>query len=172
VPDQSPGRLLVNGQSVMKRYWNNPEKTGRTLVDGWVDTGDIYLRDADGYYVYCGRSDDMLKVGGRWVSPFEIESVIVRHPDVLEAAVIGRADEAGLTKPEAWIVLTGRRVACAEIAEEIRAACKQLLPLYKYPHWIRFVDALPKTASGKVQRYKLRRAEAACQDRNAGDAYH
>jgi benzoate-CoA ligase family protein len=170
VPDQSPGRLLVSGQSVMKRYWNNPEKTARTLIDGWIDTGDTYLRDADGYYVYCGRSDDMLKVGGRWVSPFEIESAILRHPDVLEAAVIGRTDDAGLIKPEAWVVLTGRRAASGEVAEEIRATCKQQLAPYKYPHWIHFVDALPKTATGKVQRYRLRTAAGAATPKDATDA--
>ena len=156
MPDQTPGHLLVSGQSVMKRYWNNPEKTASTLVDGWFDTGDVFIRDADGYYVYCGRSDDMLKVGARWVSPFEIESAIVRHPDVLEAAVIGRADDAGLIKPEAWVVLSARGAARGRIAEEIRALCKQELAPYKYPRWIQFVDELPKTATGKVQRYKLR----------------
>jgi acyl-coenzyme A synthetase/AMP-(fatty) acid ligase len=150
----------VSGQSVMKRYWNHPEKTARTLVDGWVDTGDTFFRDADGYYVFCGRSDDMLKVGARWVSPFEIESAIVGHPDVLEAAVIGRVDDAGLTKPEAWVVLNGRRAASEELAAEIRAACKQQLAPYKYPHWINFVGQLPKTATGKVQRYKLRGTRA------------
>jgi len=172
VPGQSAGRLLVSGQSVMKRYWNNPGKTARTLIDGWVDTGDVYLRDADGYYVYRGRSDDMLKVGGRWVSPFEIESAIVLHPDVLEAAVIGRADDAGLIKPEAWVVLSARRTACAQVAEEIRAACKQQLAPYKYPHWIQFVDELPKTATGKVQRYKLRTAAGAPDNQDATNAQH
>jgi benzoate-CoA ligase family protein len=156
VPDESAGNLLVRGQSVMKRYWNNPGKTASTLVDGWFDTGDVFIRDADGYYVYCGRSDDMLKVGARWVSPFEIESAIVRHPEVLEAAVVGRADEAGLVKPEAWVVLSDRCTACEKTAEEIRAVCKQELAPYKYPRWIQFVDELPKTATGKVQRYKLR----------------
>jgi len=156
VADQTTGRLLVHGQSLMKRYWSNPEKTNSALVDGWFDTGDVFFRDADGYYVFCGRSDDMLKVGARWVSPFEIESAIVRHPDVLEAAVVGRADDAGLTKPEAWVVLSTRRTASVELADEIRALCKQHLAPYKYPQWIRFVNELPKTATGKVQRFRLR----------------
>jgi benzoate-CoA ligase family protein len=159
LPEGKPGRLLVAGQSVMKGYWKDPAKTARTLRAGWLDTGDVFLRDADGYYVYCGRSDDMLKVGARWVSPFEIESAIVRHPDVLEAAVVGRSDDSGHLKPEAWVVLSSRRAASEEVAAEIRAACKQQLAPYKYPHWIRFVAELPKTATGKVQRYRLRTAD-------------
>lgn len=156
VPDGAPGRLLVKGQSVMRRYWNNPEKTARALVDGWLDTGDTYRRDEAGYYVYCGRSDDMLKVGGRWVSPFEIESTLLEHPDVLEAAVVGRPDEAGLVKAEAWVVLRNRASASEALADAIRAFCKDRLAPYKYPRWVTFVDQLPKTATGKIQRYKLR----------------
>jgi acyl-coenzyme A synthetase/AMP-(fatty) acid ligase len=145
----------------MKRYWNQPQKTASTLVDGWFDSGDVFMRDAEGYYVFCGRGDDMFKVSARWVSPFEIESAIVRHPDVLEAAVVARSDEAGLTKPEAWVVLSGARPASEAIAEEIRAVCKRELAPYKYPQWIRFVAELPKTATGKVQRYKLRSSRPA-----------
>jgi acyl-coenzyme A synthetase/AMP-(fatty) acid ligase len=142
----------------MTRYWNDPEKTARILVDGWLDTGDMYRRDQDGYYVYCGRGDDMLKVAGRWVSPFELESALIEHPLVLEAAVIGRPDESGLVKAEAWIALRDPAWATAHTEEEIRAFCKSRLASYKCPRWIHFVDELPKTATGKVQRYKLRGA--------------
>jgi benzoate-CoA ligase family protein len=156
VADGAPGRMLVKGQSVMTRYWNNPEKTARTLVDGWLDTGDTFYRNAEGYYVYCGRSDDMLKVGARWVSPFEIESALIEHPEVLEAAVVGRPDEWGLVKAEAWVVLKNSANASDATAEQIRVYCKTKLAPYKYPHWIKFADQLPKTATGKIQRFKLR----------------
>jgi benzoate-CoA ligase family protein len=170
VPDQTAGRLLVRGQSLMKRYWNNPQKTASSLVDGWFDTGDVFLRDSDGYYVFCGRGDDMFKVSARWISPFEVESAIMRHPAVLEVAVVGRADDAGLVKPEAWVVLSSGRVPSEQIADEIRAVCKRELAPYKYPHWIRFVDELPKTATGKVQRYKLRIGPALEKTRDAANA--
>jgi benzoate-CoA ligase family protein len=170
VLDGSAGRLLVSGQSLMKRYWNNPAKTNAALVDGWFDTGDVFLRDADGYYVFCGRSDDMFKVSARWISPFEVESAVVRHPAVLEAAVVGRTDESGLTKPEAWVVLAPGRAACEQVADEIRAVCKRELAPYKYPHWIRFVDQLPKSATGKVQRYRLRTAPGAPGNEETADA--
>lgn len=156
--DETPGRLLVKGQSLMSRYWNDPEKSASTLADGWLDTGDIFRRDKDGYYIYCGRGDDMLKVGGRWVSPFEIESALVEHPSVLESAVVGRPDESGLVKAEAWIVLRNPADAGTRTEDEVRAFCKSRLAPYKYPRWINFVDELPKTATGKIQRYKLRAA--------------
>ena len=156
VADEMPGRLLVKGQSVTKRYWNNPERTAKALVDGWFDSGDTFRRDQDGFYVYCGRRDDMLKVSGRWVSPFEIESTLVEHPKVLEAAVVGRADENGLVKAEAWVVLKNSASASEPTAEEIRVFCKSKLAPYKFPKWINFVHELPKTTTGKIQRYKLR----------------
>jgi benzoate-CoA ligase family protein len=154
--DEVPGRLMVRGQSVMTRYWNNPAKTAAALIDGWLDTGDIYFRDRDGYYTYCGRGDDMLKVGGRWISPFEIESALVEHPKVLEAAVVGRSDDEGLTKVEAWVVLPDHRHVSEALAGELRTHCKNRLAPYKCPKWIRFIEQLPKTATGKVQRFKLR----------------
>lgn len=169
VPDETPGRLLVRGQSVMKRYWNNPQKSASSFVDGWFDTGDVFLRDAEGYFVFCGRGDDMFKVSARWISPFEIESAVMRHPAVLEAAVVGRADDAGLVKPEAWVVLSPGCAPSEQIADEIRAVCKRELAPYKYPHWIRFVDELPKAATGKVQRYKLRDG-LPLRERNAANA--
>ena len=156
VAGEAPGRLLVKGQSVTRGYWNNPEKTARAFIEGWLDTGDIFRRDQEGYYVYCGRTDSMLKVGGRWVSPFEIEAVLAEHPGVLEAVVVGRRDEIGLVKAEAWVVLRNPNDASERTAEEIRTFCKSRLAPYKYPRWINFVDELPKTATGKIQRFKLR----------------
>ncbi|HWN68226.1 MAG TPA: benzoate-CoA ligase family protein [Haliangium sp.] len=156
------GQLEIRGDSIAGRYWNQAEKTAHTMGSGWLRTGDTYSQDADGYYVYGGRSDDMMKVSGIWCSPFEIEGRLVAHPRVLEAAVVGREDADGLVKPEAWIVLrdpvSGDALAALERA--LIEHCKQALAPYKYPRWFRFVDALPKTATGKVQRYLLRRRGA------------
>ena len=160
VADDVPGRLLVKGQSVTKRYLNDPERTAKAIVDGWFDTGDTFRRDAHGYYTYCGRSDDVFKVSGRWVSPYEIESVMVQHPQVLEAAVISRKDEHGLAHPDAWVVMKDPTVSGPQIEEELRHYCETNLPRYKLPGWVHVVDKLPKTATGKIQRYKLRVAVA------------
>ncbi|MBZ5696588.1 MAG: benzoate-CoA ligase family protein [Acidobacteriia bacterium] len=160
VADDVPGRLLVKGQGVMRRYWNDPERTAKVLVDGWFDTGDTFRRDAHGYYTYCGRSDDVFKVSGRWVSPYEIESVLVQHPKVLEAAVIGRKDEHGLIRPDAWVVLKEPTTSGPQMEEELRHFCESILPRYKMPGQIHLADKLPKTATGKIQRYKLRVAVA------------
>ena len=122
----------------------------------WVNTGDTYLQDDEGYYVYCGRSDDMLKVGGIWCSPVEIESRLVEHPKVLEAAVVGRADNDDLIKPEAHVVLHDAGDASDAMANELLAYCQDALARYKYPRRIHFVDDLPKTATGKIQRFQLR----------------
>jgi benzoate-CoA ligase family protein len=159
-PVGEPGRMWVKGPSITKRYWNNPEKTASSIVDGWLDTGDTYRRDEDGFYYYSGRNDDMLKVGGIWVSPFEVEAALMGHPDILEAAVVGRADAELLVKPEAWIVLRNPNKASDKLAEDIRQYCRTTLAPYKYPRWIHFVEALPKTATGKIQRFKLRAANA------------
>lgn len=156
VADEMPGRLLVKGQSLTKRYWKDPERTAKVFMDGWFDSGDTFRRDSDGFYIYCGRRDDMLKVSGRWVSPFEIESTLIEHPKVLEAAVVGRADDDGLVKAEAWVVLKDPESPSGPTLEEIRAFCKSKLAPYKFPAWIHFVQELPKTTSGKIQRYKLR----------------
>jgi len=157
VPPGEGGRLLVHGRSAARAYWNNPEKTAATMLgDDWLDTGDTYVRDEDGYFYYQGRSDDMLKVGGIWTSPFEIEAKLMEHELVLEAAVIGREDDAGLVKPAAYVVLTDASAAGEELEAELRALCKQGLAPYKYPRWIEFVGELPKTATGKIQRFKLR----------------
>jgi benzoate-CoA ligase family protein len=160
VADDVPGRLLVKGQSVIRRYWNDPERTAKTIVDGWYDTGDTFRRDVHGYYTYCGRSDDVFKVSGRWVSPYEIESVLVQHPQVLEAAVIGRKDEHGLIRADAWVVLKEPTTSGAQIGEDLRHFCEAILPRYKMPGQIHIADKLPKTATGKIQRYKLRVAFA------------
>ncbi len=154
-----PGKLWISGDSTAKYYWDNPAKTAETMVEGWLNTGDTYSRDAQGYFTYGGRSDDMLKVGGIWCSPFEIEARLIEHETVLEAAIVGRADRDGLIKPEAHIVLKQSELAVVS-AEALRQAlldhCKSGLAPYKYPRWINFVTELPKTATGKIQRFKLR----------------
>ena len=151
------GRLFIRGDSTATHYWHNPERTAETMMaDGWLNTGDTYYQDADGYYVYCGRSDDMLKVGGIWCSPVEIEGRLIEHPRVLEAAVVGRADADELIKPEAFVVLNDASDASDALAEELLEHCKDGLARYKYPRWVNFVEDLPKTATGKVQRYRLR----------------
>ena len=152
------GRLMVRGDSAARRYWNNPQKTAETMHGGWINTGDTYLQDDEGYYVYCGRSDDMLKVGGIWCSPVEVEARLVEHPKVLEAAVVGRADDDDLVKPEAYVVLQDAGDACDDTAKELLTHCRDGLARYKYPRWIHFVDELPKTATGKIQRFQLRKA--------------
>ena len=136
-------------------YWGNRAKTKATFCGEWTRSGDKYSRDADGYYTYGGRSDDMLKVGGIYVSPFEVEASLMTHPAVLEAAVIGVADEEGLIKPKAYVVLkAGQQLS----AEALKAHVKSQLAPYKYPRWIDIIDELPKTATGKIQRFKLRAA--------------
>jgi len=153
------GRLMVKGDSAARRYWNNSQKTAETMRGGWINTGDTYMQDDEGYYVYCGRSDDMLKVGGIWCSPVEIEARLVEHPKVLEAAVVGRADDDDLVKPEAYVVLQDAGDACDDTAKELLTHCRDGLARYKYPRWIHFVDELPKTATGKIQRFQLRKAD-------------
>jgi len=120
------GRLLIQGDSTCKYYWNNSEKTTATIVDGWLNTGDTYHQDDDGYFIYGGRSDDMMKVGGIWCSPFEIEAKLVEHPKVLEAAVVGRKDESGLIKPEAHVVLKDITDATEETSGELLQHCSRL----------------------------------------------
>jgi benzoate-CoA ligase len=147
------GELQINGPSAALMYWRNREKTKHTFAGEWTRSGDKYSRDADGYYTYGGRSDDMLKVGGIYVSPFEVEACLMSHSAVLEAAVVGHADEEGLVKPKAYVVLkTGHAATEAELQSHVKG---QLAP-YKYPRWISFLNELPKTATGKIQRFKLR----------------
>ena len=151
------GSLMVKGASAARCYWNNPEKTAQTMRGEWVNTGDTYLQDDEGYFVYWGRSDDMLKVGGIWCSPIEIESRLAEHPKVLEAAVVGRADAQGLVKPEAYVILNEPIDAGETLAGELMTFCQDGLARYKYPRWIHFVDELPKTATEKIRRFQLRR---------------
>ena len=150
------GDLYINGPSAAAMYWNQREKTRQTFQGEWTRSGDKYVRDADGYYTYAGRSDDMLKVSGQYVSPFEVESAIASHTAVLEAAVVGAADDDRLIKPKAYVVLKEPGTASPALAEELRGYVKDRLAPFKYPRWIEFVDELPKTATGKIQRFKLR----------------
>jgi benzoate-CoA ligase family protein len=149
------GDLLVRGPSAARSYWHNDEATAHTFRDGWVFTGDRYLRDADGYFTHQGRSDDMLRVSGLWVSPLEVESVLLRHPLVRECAVVGRAFEDGLERPVAFVV-ADRSARPRDVAPQLHALAKEALSSYKRPHDIEFVSELPKTSTGKIQRFKLR----------------
>ena len=152
------GELQIKGPSSATHYWNNVEKTRATFQGPWTRSGDKYSVTADGYYVYAGRSDDMLKVGGIYVSPVEVESTLITHEAVLEAAVVGREDADKLIKPAAYVVLKPGRSAAPELAEELKQYVKGRLAPFKYPRWIEFVPELPKTATGKIQRFKLRAA--------------
>jgi benzoate-CoA ligase len=157
VPDGEPGDLYIHGPSSALMYWGNRAKTRETFQGGWTKSGDKYIRNPDGSYTYAGRTDDMLKVSGIYVSPFEVEATLVQHPAVLEAAVIGKEDEDGLTKTKAFVVLkSGQQVSDAEL----KAFVKDRLAPYKYPRFIEFVADLPKTATGKIQRFRLRQLEA------------
>jgi len=152
------GNLWVKGESAFAGYWNKPELTARTKRGEWVVTGDKFFRDADGYYHYCGRADDMMKVAGMWVSPGEVENVLLGHPAVAEAAVVGAIDSAGLTRSVAYVVLRAGGEGSAELAEEIRGFARTRLVGYKCPQEVRFQAELPKTATGKIQRFRLREA--------------
>ncbi len=153
------GELQVRGPTSAIMYWNNREQSRSTFLGEWTRSGDKYIEDEDGYYVYCGRRDDMLKVGGIYVSPFEVEGALMTHPDVLEAAVVAWPDEDRLIKPKAFVVLRPTATACDKTAAALQEHCRQQLALFKYPRWIEFRTELPKTATGKIQRFKLR-AEA------------
>ena len=158
VPDGEPGDLFIHGPSAALMYWGNRQKSRETFQGGWTKSGDKYVRNADGSYTYSGRSDDMLKVSGIYVSPFEVEATLVQHPAVLEAAVIGVPDAEGLTKTKAFVV---RQAGATVTEDELKAFVKDRLAPYKYPRLIAFVDDLPKTATGKIQRFKLRDQEKA-----------
>jgi benzoate-CoA ligase len=147
------GELEISGSTSAMYYWNNRTKSRSTFTGAWTKSGDKYTQDADGFYIYGGRTDDMLKVGGIWVSPAEVEAALVSHEAVLEAAVVGMEDEQKLVKPKAYVVLKqGAKVS----DEELKAHVKAKLAPYKYPRWIEFAAELPKTATGKIQRFKLR----------------
>jgi benzoate-CoA ligase family protein len=150
------GNLLVKSDSTCSHYWNQHERTKETIEGHWIRTGDKFYQDEDGYFWYAGRSDDMLKCSGMWISPVEIESVLLEHPAVLEAAVIGREDKDRLLKPQACVVLRAGTAATPEVATELQKFVTSRLPLFKRPRWIEFFAELPKTATGKLQRFKLR----------------
>ena len=148
------GELLVRGNSAAVDYWNQREKSRRTFEGEWTRTGDKYELTGEGRFIYCGRTDDMFKVSGIWVSPFEIEQALGAYPAILEAAVVAHRDDGGLEKPKAFIVLkTGKTEA--DVAD-LKDYIKDKIGKWKYPRWIEIVDDLPKTATGKIQRFKLR----------------
>jgi benzoate-CoA ligase len=150
------GDLLVAGGSLTSGYWRKRETTQQALFGKWLRTGDTYYQDSDGYYWYCGRADDMLKVSGQWVSPAEVEGLLFEHEAVLEAAVVGWQDDERLIKPKAFVVVKDGRQPSPELAAELQAFVKDRTLPHKYPRWIEFVAELPKTTTGKIQRYKLR----------------
>ena len=153
------GELQVRGPTSAVMYWNNREQSRATFLGEWTRSGDKYLVDEQGYFVYCGRRDDMLKVGGIYVSPFEVEAVLQSHPDVLEAAVVGWPDGDRLIKPKAFVVLKSPQRAGEALKGALQDHCREKLAPFKYPRWLEFRSELPKTATGKIQRFKLR-AEA------------
>ena len=156
VPAGVVGDLLVKGDSAAAYYWNRHQQSRETFLGEWVRTGDRYSRDAEGYFWYAGRSDDMLKVGGIWVSPIEVENALLAHPSVLECAVVGFHDRDAMVKPKAFVVLKDGIPPSPEMAVQLQGFVKETLAPFKYPRWIEFVPELPKTATGKIQRFKLR----------------
>jgi 4-hydroxybenzoate-CoA ligase len=158
-PDGEIGELIVRGPTAGECYWNQRFKSRRTFVGEWTHTGDKYLRDPQGYYHCCGRTDDMFKVSGMWVSPFEVEAALASHEAVLEAAVIGKADADGLIKPKAFIVLRTGYAADEGLFETLKLHVKERAGMWKFPRWIDVRPDLPKTATGKIQRFKLRELE-------------
>jgi benzoate-CoA ligase family protein len=156
VPVGEVGNLMVKGDANSPYYWNKHDQTKRTMQGEWLKTGDTYYCDDEGYYWYCGRSDDMMKVGGLWVSPIEIENTLMEHPAVLESGVIGDTDADGLLKPKAFVLLKSEFKPSPELRLELQNHVKSKLAPYKYPRWVEFVDDLPKTVTGKIQRFRLR----------------
>jgi benzoate-CoA ligase len=154
------GELFIRGPSAALMYWTNRDKSRTTFQGDWVRSGDKYVMDAEGYYTYAGRSDDMLKVSGQYVSPIEVESALIGHPAVLECAVVGKPDAEGLTKTMAYVVLRAGQAPGEELCAELKTFVKGRLAPHKYPREIVFVEDLPKTATGKIQRFKLRALEA------------
>jgi benzoate-CoA ligase family protein len=155
-PRGEVGRLLLKGETTAIAYLNQYQRTKQTFLGEWIDTGDKYRVDEDGYYWHAGRTDDMLKVGGIWVSPTEVESALIAHEAVVECAVVGATDEADLVKPKAFVVLGEAYEASDALADELISYCVEKMAAYKRPRWIVFLDDLPKTATGKIQRFKLR----------------
>jgi benzoate-CoA ligase family protein len=160
VADGEAGDLYVKGDSALLYYWHNQEKTAATLKGEWFFSGDRYRRDEDGYYVYEGRADDMIKVAGLWVSPIEIENVLMENDKVVEAAAVG-VEVEGFMKVKAYVILEQGTEASEETADELREWCKTRLQRYQYPQFVEFVDDFPRTPTGKIRRFKLREKDAA-----------
>ncbi len=156
LPHGEIGDLLVSGDSIAAGYWNKHDRTKQAFRGEWFLSGDKYHQDPDGFYWYCGRSDDMLKAGGQWVSPAEVEATLIQHPAVLECGIVGKGDQDGLVKPYAFVVLKPGQTASDALAQELQAFVRDKIAAYKYPRWIEFVPELPKTATGKIQRFRLR----------------
>jgi benzoate-CoA ligase len=156
VPPGKIGDLLVSGDSIATCYWNRRELTTDRMRGRWFFTGDKYWKDNEGYYWYAGRSDDMFRVSGQWVSPAEVESALIEHACVLEAAVVAYREDTDLHTPKAFIVLRSGVSPTAELARELQELVKQRITPYKYPRRIEFIEELPKSPTGKLLRYKLR----------------
>jgi benzoate-CoA ligase len=156
VPVGEIGELFVKGPTRALGYWNKPDKNAAVFVDGWVRTGDKFRQDGEGRFLYCGRADDLLKVNGIYVSPFEVEAAIAQHPAVAEVAVVGAADRDGLVKPVAFVVATPGTCCDPALEAALKAHAKASLAPYKYPRQVHFLETLPKTATGKIERFKLR----------------
>jgi 4-hydroxybenzoate-CoA ligase len=150
------GTLMVKGESAAQMYWRKRDKSRKTMVGEWINTGDKYYVDKEGYYWCAGRSDDMLKVGGIWVSPIEVENCLMEHPAVLEVAVVGQEDSKGLIKPKAYVILRDGFQPSDNLAAELKKWVLERLAKYKYPRWIEFINELPKSPTGKIQRFRLR----------------
>jgi len=159
LPPGEMGDLMVASDSIAAGYWNKHDKNKESFEGAWMRTGDRYSRDEEGYFFYGGRSDDVLKVGGIWVSPLEVEQTLLEHESVAECAVIGFQDEMGLTKPKAFVTLRSGFQPGSELTTTLQDFVKGKLAPYKYPRWVEFVSELPKTATGKIQRYRLRQRE-------------
>ena len=159
IPDGEVGEMLVKGTTMAEGYWNRRAKTLSTFVGFWMWTGDKYIRREDGFYQYAGRTDDMFKSGGNWVSPFDVESALIAHTDVLEAGVIPHEDESGNLKPKAFVVLKEGVLPSDELSDALKIHVRDRIEVWKYPRWIEFIGELPKTATGKVQRFKLREVD-------------
>lgn len=160
VPPGEIGTLMIKGHSIAAYYWNKHDKSNETFIGEWINTGDKYFQDEEGYFWYVGRCDDMIKAGGIWVSPVEVEYCLMEHPAVFESAVIGRADDDGLIKPKAFVVLKEGYGSNVELASELSIFVKSKIAPYKYPRWIEFVSDLPRTATGKMQRFRLRQLDS------------
>jgi benzoate-CoA ligase family protein len=162
------GNLWIKGDSVCAGYWNRHEKTKDTIEGHWLRTGDKYSLDEDGFFWYAGRADDMLKVGGLWVSPVEVENALIAHPAVLECGVVGHEDHDALIKPMAFVVVRSEAAATPELAKELQQFVRERLAEYKRPRWVEFLPELPKTATGKIQRFRLRELTSSLKSQQPG----